>query len=234
MPVLHFGFHQLGALDLTLRPAREATVTVTMVLLGLLAWVERRQLQRERSAGGTGLGLTTVFGFAAQSGGALDVKSERGMGTTVFLRLPLFDGPPPDSEARQAEAPADDARGSILLVEDEEQVRTLVLRVLESRGYRVTAASSVAEARERLDELDSGIDLLLTDMVLKTGTGLDFARQLRSEMPELPALLISGYTAESLNPRVLAAEKGYYLGKPFTPDKLLSKVRAVLDGHAES
>ena len=178
-------------------------------------------------AHGTGLGLSTVYGIVKQSGGYIWIDSEVGRGTTFYIFLP-----PTAAQPRQTEAPRPDMRKplkpvTILLAEDEEDVRMLLCELLESHGHRVLQASSPAHALVVADAYRGHIDLLLTDVVMPGGTGRELARQLVTKRQDLKVLYISGYPEHGSPGRVL--ESGVpFLPKPFTRDLLLSKLAQIL------
>jgi two-component system cell cycle sensor histidine kinase/response regulator CckA len=184
----------------------------------------------KRPGEGTGLGLATVYGTVRQTGGSITVESKLGEGTTFKIYLPRV------SALAQAEdsplAPgASSLRGveTILVVEDEESLRGLVTRVLSGFGYVVLAAGTALEALEVL-AMDRSFDLLLTDVVLPGGMqGNDLAQYLSSSKPGLPVLYMSGYTRDAMVDGGRLDEGANYLAKPFAPDALARKVRAVLD-----
>jgi PAS domain S-box-containing protein len=179
---------------------------------------------------GTGLGLATVFGIVEQHGGALRVTSEARRGTSVTALLPVADGP---EAATPADGPTPAPRGgteSILLVEDEEAVRRLALRLLTARGYRVTAASSGAEALRLWDEAATPFDLVVTDMVMPGGvSGRDLVARLAALRPGLKAIFMSGYAGDAAGAGAPLHEGFDFLQKPFEPNELLACVRARLD-----
>lgn len=171
---------------------------------------------------GTGLGLATVYGIVQQSGGSISVDSEPGAGSTFTICLPRVEEAAFAVEAASAQA----GRGSetVLVVEDEAEVRTLVHAVLAEHGYLVLSAGRPGEA-VRLAERHAGpIHLLVTDMVMPEMSGPALARQLVAIRPEMAVLYMSGYSD-------LVVEDGPpLLQKPFTPGTIAQTVRAVLDG----
>jgi len=170
---------------------------------------------------GTGLGLSTVYGIVKQSGGAIFVESEPGRGTLFEIFLPSIDAaiqvdtpPLPDSHTQSSE--------TILVVEDERLVRGLIIETLQERGFRVLAARDGAEACRIAAKCDDSLKLLVTDVVLPRMNGLEVAERLLESRPGLRVLYLSGYTDQKF-------EATIFLRKPFGPEELVRKVRAVLD-----
>jgi len=178
---------------------------------------------------GTGLGMATVYGIVKQSEGYILVDSEPGKGTRVSLYFPRVakDGLVLDS--------ADDAlpvpRGSeiVLLVEDEDAVRSLVRGVLRSQGYTVLEAGSAAEAVRISNDFVGVIDILLTDVVMPDVSGRELANQLRETRPDMRLLYMSGYTEDMIVLHGVMTSDVGFLQKPFTPELLLRKMRESLD-----
>jgi PAS domain S-box-containing protein len=177
---------------------------------------------------GTGLGLSTVFGIVQQSGGTIWVYSEPGKGTTFKIYLPRVDGEP---EARRSRASSYARAGNetVLLVEDEDQVRLIAGRILERQGYRVLVAQDPDEAMKLCETHEGRIDLLLTDVVMPRMSGPDLAERLTGMRPQLKVLCMSGYTDDSIVRHGVLKSGIAYLQKPFTPASLTTKVREVLD-----
>ena len=174
---------------------------------------------------GTGLGLATVYGIVQQSGGTIALESEPGVGTTFTICLPRVE----DVPAAATEAPAGPAgRGSetVLIVEDEPGVRTLVHAVLAEHGYLVLSAGRPAEAVTLADRHPGPIHLLITDMVMPEMSGPALARQLIGVRTEMAVLYMSGYSSEAVG------EGLPFLQKPFTPETIARAVRTALDGAA--
>ena len=177
---------------------------------------------------GTGLGLSTVFGIVQQCHGSIWVESEPGIGTTFKVYLPRVEALAESSEPELvASRPA--GTETILLVEDEDQIRAVARVILRDLGYQVIEARSGSEALLLCERHPGTIDLLLTDVVMPQMSGPELARRLALTRPTLKILCMSGYTDDAVV-RHGAAESGMaYLQKPLTPDKLARKVRAVLD-----
>jgi len=176
---------------------------------------------------GTGLGLSTVFGIVEQSNGEIRVRSEPGVGTTFTISLPHLDAEPDVAISRTGVA----QRGSetILLVEDEAQVRAVASALLRRQGYDVLEMRSGAEALAYCRSHAAPIHLLVTDVVMPQISGPVLFRQLVELRPQLRVLCMSGYTDDSIvRHGVLQADLAY-LQKPFTADSLGRKVREVLD-----
>jgi two-component system, cell cycle sensor histidine kinase and response regulator CckA len=175
---------------------------------------------------GTGLGLSTVYGIVAQSGGGVEVRSLVGGGTSFVVYLPVAAGPiPEDAPEETVLAPLPSGHETILVVEDEEPVRLLVRRVLEAAGYIVLGAAKPSEAERLLAENDE-IDLMLSDVVMPEMSGYDLAARVRAERPEMKLLFMSGYSHRMSGSDAVDAE---LLKKPFAPEQLARAVRQALD-----
>jgi two-component system cell cycle sensor histidine kinase/response regulator CckA len=178
---------------------------------------------------GTGLGLSTVYGVVKQSGGSVWVYSEPGRGTTFRVYLPRHGvagaAPPPRPAGERAAA----APATLLLVEDHDQVRTLVQTVLEKQGYTVIAAANGGEALAAAAAHAGRIDLVVTDLVMPGMGGKELVDRLRGLRPGIRALFTSGYAAGMVEGHELGADDDF-LPKPFDQAELAAAIRAVLTG----
>jgi CheY-like chemotaxis protein len=182
---------------------------------------------------GTGLGLAMVYGIVEQAGGYVWVDSAPAQGATFKILLPLVEGavpPPPNLDL----APAHFSSGTktILLVEDEENVRAFVRKILEKSGYKVLEARRGDEGLQAGDATREPIHLLVTDVIMPQMGGPELARRITSSHPETRVLFISGYADGAFNHEHVGPEDAHFLQKPFTPDALVRKVREVLERNA--
>ncbi|MEO8369424.1 MAG: PAS domain S-box protein [Candidatus Solibacter sp.] len=177
---------------------------------------------------GTGLGLATVYGIVKQNGGVIQVASRPGEGATFSIFLPRID----DQPARAAAPREARERGSetVLVVEDHEGVRGLIVGALALSGFQVLQASGGEEALLLARQHPGPIHLLLTDVIMPGMTGKEVSTQLLAHRPGTKVLFISGYSGELIAHRGILDAGVDYLPKPFTPDSLVAKVREVLGG----
>ena len=178
---------------------------------------------------GTGLGLSTVYGVVKQSGGNVWVYSEPGQGTTFKIYLPRVDEPLEEPGKKVTPGKLPRGHETILVVEDEEEVRKLAVGILGKYGYRVLQASHGGDAFLLCEQCKEPIHLLLSDVVMPGMSGPDFARRLKYFYPEIKVLFMSGYTDNALSKNGLLDEEVFFLQKPFSVEKLTGKVREVLD-----
>ena len=176
---------------------------------------------------GTGLGLATVYGIVTQTGGEISIDSRPGEGSTFRVVLPLSPDPAAVPVVREERADAPTGTEGVLVAEDEETIRRLVGEVLARSGYKVFAASNGDEALRLLEEHVGEIDLLLTDVVMPGMSGPDLARAASIVKPSLRVLFTSGYTSEP--DEAFDDPDVEFIGKPFSPQALVAKVRDVLD-----
>lgn len=186
---------------------------------------------------GTGLGLSTVYGIVKQTGGFVEVSSAEGKGATFSIFLPHYQAQAaPEAEADETAARARrdlTGMGTILLVEDEDAVRSFGARALRNKGYEVLEARSGESALEILDEQGDAIDLLVTDVVMPGVDGPTLVRKVRESLPDLKVVFISGYTEDAFRQKLGEDERMHFLPKPFSLKQLAGKVKEMLaDGAA--
>ncbi len=174
---------------------------------------------------GTGLGLSQVFGFVAQSGGAMDIRSAPGQGTTVEMMLPLATAVPvPDAGPAPARRAPGDRGGTALVVEDDPDVLDVATSVMVSLGYRVLSASDAPAALQILRS-DASIDVLFSDVVMPKGvSGIELARLARALRPGLKILLASGYPMQALDDADGRLQEFMFLDKPYGPEDVARRL----------
>ncbi len=191
---------------------------------------------------GTGLGLSTVYGIVKQTGGFVYVDSEPGKGTTFHIFLPRHypereaqpephasNGATAKGMAAEPKPKADlTGQGTILLVEDEEGLRSLNARGLRSRGYTVIEASNGIEALEALEQKDGAIDLVVSDVVMPEMDGPTLLRAMRARNPDLKIIFVSGYAEDAFAKSLEENEKFDFLAKPFALSALVTKVKETM------
>ena len=204
------------------------TDTGTGIEKGVLDRIFEPFFTTKEKGKGTGLGLSTVVGIVQQSGGSVWVDSEPGRGTTFNIYLPRVDAPvdlvPPPSLPQSL-------RGSetILLVEDDDQVRAVALDILCKHGYEVLEARNAGEALLHVEKHAGRIDLLLTDVVMPQMSGAELAKRLTHARPDMKVLCMSGYADDAIVRHGVLEAHFAFIQKPITPEGLALKLRAVLN-----
>ncbi len=178
---------------------------------------------------GTGLGLSTVYGIVKQSGGNIWLYSEPGRGTTFKIHFPAVDATV-DQAPTAGPAGGLDGVETVLVAEDDEQLRRLAHRALSGHGYTVLEADGGAAALDVARRHPGPIHLLLTDVLIPGMDGRSLAQALRAERPEVRVLFMSGYADKAIVHHGVLDTGVAYLAKPFTTDAVVRKVREVLDG----
>jgi PAS domain S-box-containing protein len=187
----------------------------------------------KESGRGTGLGLATVYGIVQQFGGSVTVDSAEGIGSTFTVELPLAHDTPSVIHARSDHAVPPSEGRTILLVEDEEQVRRSTTRILERAGYHVITAENGARALRLLTASSTAIHLVLTDAAMPELGGRELAQRVTELRPDVPVVLMSGYAELSGQDLRIsgvddAPEVAAFLEKPFSAERLLSLVEPLL------
>ncbi len=177
---------------------------------------------------GTGLGLSTVYGIVKQSGGAITVESALGQGSTFRVFLPVA-GAEAGPHVRTPASTAVRGTETVLVVEDDEAVRSLVARMLESFGYRVIAANGGGDALLAVEEHQGPLHLVLADVVMPQMNGREVVERLQRLRPGLPALFMSGYTNDAVALRGVLSAGVHLIHKPFNAEELARRIRAILD-----
>lgn len=220
---------------LDLKPGNYVLLTVADTGTGMDEETQKRLFEpfytTKEEGRGTGLGLATVYGIVTQNGGNVGVYSEPGKGSAFHVYLPRTE------EALTASMPArtwnlsPSGSETILVVEDQENVRKLTREVLSLGGYKILEAASAEEALEISDRYAEKIHLLLTDVVLPGMSGKELADVLESRRSIIKVLFMSGYSQSVFSRRGIRLEEGGYLQKPFTPELLTGAVRNALDSN---
>jgi len=214
-------------------PGRYVMLSVSDTGVGMTPEVKERIFEpfftTKEKGKGTGLGLSTVYGIVKQSGGNIWVYSEPGRGTTFKIYLPRVDEPLEEIGKKVAKEEFPAGNETILLVEDDEEVRKLAVRILEKQGYEVLVAAQGNDALILSEKHDQPIHLMVTDVVMPGLNGQELANRLRVHHPEMRVLYMSGYTDDTITHHGILEKGMNYIQKPFTIEGLLRKVRRVLD-----
>ncbi|HMI57014.1 MAG TPA: response regulator, partial [Gemmatimonadaceae bacterium] len=177
---------------------------------------------------GTGLGLSAVFGIMKQSGGYTFVESEVNAGAAFTIYLPLVEAPVAARPIVHPERSSPQAPATILLVEDESALRSLMRRIMERSGYVVLEAEHGAQALDRCESHEGAIDLVVSDIVMPTMGGQEMAHRLREVRPNSRLLFVSGFTDDEVMQQGMIIPGSAYLQKPFSPASLVAKIGEML------
>ena len=178
---------------------------------------------------GTGLGLATVYGIIKQSGGYIYVESEPGKGTTFNLYFPRVDEPVDMEETNKISDTNLYGEETVLVVEDQNEVRHLIIDALKLYGYNVLEAPHGGSALLTCEKFQGKIDLIISDIVMPQMNGHELVERLIPLQPQMKVLFISGYSENVFSDRNILDPSMLYVQKPFTPMELLGKIRQVLD-----
>lgn len=179
-------------------------------------------------AGGTGLGLATVYGIMKQSGGFLDLASKQGAGTTFRLFFPRLQGCEAADAEKESVREVSCGTESVLIVEDDDEIRDLMERTLRRKGYKVEACAHPGQAILVAEKQGYSLDVIIADIGLPFMNGVELVERLRNELPGIKALFVSGYPD-----RAPEMANSLFLRKPFSEDALADAVRRLLDGKVE-
>ena len=214
------------------QPGAYVAMTVSDTGVGMDAPTQSRIFEpfftTKRAASGRGLGLSTVHGIIEQSGGQIAVESAPGQGTTFTISLPRYWGPEAAIGTAEQRLPQVGTE-TLLLVEDEAAVRASVRRLLEWHGYTVLEARNGEDALRVYEANESGIDLVLTDLVMPEMGGHELIERLRARDPSLRVLFMSGYTERDFTNNGSMPPGTGFVEKPFTVETLMRRLREVLD-----
>jgi two-component system cell cycle sensor histidine kinase/response regulator CckA len=183
---------------------------------------------KQRSQG-TGLGLTTAYGIITQAGGKLSIESAPGEGTVVHLRLPVATTQRARPPRRAPAAPADRTARTVLVVDDDTDVRTIVERILTKAGYVVVTANDGEHALSTAKQHAGIIDCLVSDVMMPVMNGHELARRFTADHPGTPVLFMSGYAAALIDDQGILDPGSTVITKPFTRDELLRAVTSKLE-----
>jgi CheY-like chemotaxis protein len=178
---------------------------------------------------GTGLGMSIVYGIVQQYGGRIEADSKPGAGTTIRVTFPKHAEEPGTAPPDPDDLHGPEGRETILVVEDEAEVRAMIAEVLESSGYTVFEAAGAEEALRVCTAEENAVDLVLTDVIMPGHSGGELATWLGERMPDLRLMFMSGYTDDAVVRSGAFSRGNVFLQKPFRLSDLLHKVREALD-----
>ncbi|RPH57853.1 response regulator, partial [bacterium] len=187
---------------------------------------------KEGGSEARGLGLATVYGIVKQYGGHLAVYSEVGRGTTFKIYFPRSTDTAERAVTRAVEVAAGGGTETILLIEDNDELRGSTHGVLEALGYRVVVAASGEEALVAIDEEDGEVDLVISDVVMPGMSGPEIVDRLRQDNPAIRAIFVSGYTDNVVLRHGILEGEFEFLEKPYSVNRLAAKIREVLSKEA--
>ncbi len=216
-----------------IRPGRYSMLAISDTGCGMSPEIQAHLFEpfftTKEKGKGTGLGLSTVYGIVKQNDAYIWVYSEPNRGTTFKIYLPAVESPADADIFPRDESAALSGSETVLVVEDDPDLRALACRILRRYGYAVLEAQSAAEAEMICSQFDDSIHLLLADAVMPGESGIQLAQHLAKARPRMKVLYTSGYTDEAIGRQGILDPETAFIQKPFTPDFLARKVREVLD-----
>jgi signal transduction histidine kinase len=235
---VQMGEGYVGATSATIPPGDYVMLAVQDTGVGMSEEVRSRVFEpfftTKQPGSGTGLGLSTVYGIVKQAGGHIWVYSEPGMGTAFKVFFPPHH--PDDYPVRGLTITGShslNGQGHLLVVEDDSSVRSAVVRALRNGGYTVTEARDGEQALEILGR-EPAIDLIITDMMMPGMPGLALLAEVRMRRPGLPAIVLSGYSEQSVNNSGQVPEQAVFIEKPVSPSDLIRRVGQLLSSRDEA
>jgi two-component system cell cycle sensor histidine kinase/response regulator CckA len=215
------------------KPGAYVMLSVTDTGLGMSAEVKERIFEpfftTKEVGEGTGLGLATVYGIVKQHGGYITVDSEPGKGTIFRVFFPIAEGVRPQ-QAAETSGPLPKGSETLLVVEDDQDVRELISELLAPLGYKVLSTGSGDEALKTSDSFGGSVDLLLTDVVMPGMNGKQLAEVMRTRRPGIKVLFMTGYTQDAISTQGMLEPGVALIHKPLRPATLARHLRQVLDG----
>ena len=219
------------------QPGRYALIAVTDSGIGMDEMARQKIFEpfftTKEIGKGTGLGLAIVYGIIKQHNGYITVYSESWKGTTFNIYLPLSEFPAEEARVKEVIAPIAGTE-TILVTEDNDEVRALITHVLQEFGYTVIEAVDGEDAISKFEENKDRIELAILDIIMPKKSGKEASEAIRNIKPGVKLLFISGYTADIITKVGIDEEGGYFIQKPITPNGLLGKVREILDKKGQS
>ncbi|MDA1220197.1 MAG: response regulator [Chloroflexi bacterium] len=230
------GAHQASTYD-NLAPGKYVTLSVSDNGTGMNQETQSKIFEpfftTKDEGKGTGLGLATCYGIAKQNNGYIGVETQLGEGTTFSVYLPKSDAPgitQPTKPDNNGNPKMTGGKETILLAEDESDVRTFIASMLQDQGYNIIEASNGKEAIQIAEQhRQENIRLLITDIIMPQMDGIDLANQFKTFYPNTKVLLTSGYPDELITQETLTSKNYEFIQKPFLPARLSNKVREILD-----
>ncbi len=218
---------------LEIKPGEYAQMIITDTGIGmdeeLLSHIFEPFFTTKQEGKGTGLGLATVYGIVKQSHGFIQTYSEPGIGTSFKVYFPIVQGSLSQTNKNTTKRSNLEGSETILIVEDEEAVRTLLSAILKEYGYHVHEAENGLDAIRLFKALKNEVNLIITDLVMPRMNGSELADHMKMSKPEIKILFMSGYTDTAIVQQEFLDSKALFIQKPFYPVEIVQKIRTILD-----